>query len=58
VGRLVSQGVKLNVTAIMTLEQVRDVTVSLDPMVPSYVSVFAGRIADTGRERWSPSLGQ
>lgn len=34
----------------MTLTQVRDVVASLDPNVPSYVSVFAGRIADTGRD--------
>ena len=40
--------VKLNITALMTLQQVRDVVFSLDPKVPSYVSVFAGRIADTG----------
>lgn len=46
--KLAEQGVKLNVTAIMTLEQVRDVVMSLQPDVPSYVSVFAGRIADTG----------
>ena len=39
---------KLNVTALMTLAQVRDVVASLNPHVPSYVSVFAGRIADTG----------
>lgn len=32
----------------MTLEQVRDVVLSLNPEVSSYVSVFAGRIADTG----------
>lgn len=48
VKKLASQKVKLNVTAIMTLSQVRDVVNSLDPQVPSYVSVFAGRIADTG----------
>ena len=41
-------GVKLNVTAIMTLKQVKEVVDSLDPEVPAYVSVFAGRIADTG----------
>ena len=41
---------KLNVTAITTVEQVRDVASVLDPAVPSYVSVFAGRIADTGRD--------
>jgi transaldolase len=50
VKKLVSQKVKLNVTAIMTLLQVRDVVAVLDPNVPSYVSVFAGRIADTGRD--------
>ena len=47
---LSGEGVKLNVTALMTLEQVRDVVASLSPTVPSYVSVFAGRIADTGRD--------
>jgi transaldolase len=46
--KLSDKGVKLNVTAIMTLEQVRDVFLSLNQNVPSYVSVFAGRIADTG----------
>ena len=48
VQKLARQKVKLNVTAIMTLSQVRDVVNSLDPNVPSYVSIFAGRIADTG----------
>jgi len=43
-----ARGVKMNVTAIMTLTQVRDVVAALNPIVPSYVSVFAGRIADTG----------
>lgn len=46
--RLSASGIKLNVTAIMTLEQVRQVVNVLDERVPSYVSVFAGRIADTG----------
>lgn len=46
--RLAAQGVKLNVTAIMTLEQVKLVTKALSFEVPSFVSVFAGRIADTG----------
>jgi len=50
VRKLASQGVKVNVTALMTLSQVRDVVASLDPRVPSFVSVFAGRIADTGRD--------
>ncbi len=48
VKRLVAKKVKLNVTALMTLDQVKNVVASLDPNVPSYVSVFAGRIADTG----------
>lgn len=48
VKELVEHKVKVNVTAIMTLEQVRSVADVLDPEVPSYVSVFAGRIADTG----------
>jgi len=46
--KLSDKGVKVNVTAIMTLEQVRDVVLSLNQNTPSYVSVFAGRIADTG----------
>ncbi len=50
VKKLAAQKVKLNVTALMTLTQVRDVVASFDPYVPSYVSVFAGRIADTGRD--------
>jgi transaldolase len=40
--------VQLNITAILTLGQVRDVASALNPAVPSVVSVFAGRIADTG----------
>ena len=45
---LASQGVKLNVTALLTLKQVAGVAEALNPAVPSVVSVFAGRIADTG----------
>jgi transaldolase len=45
---LAAEGVKLNVTAILTLEQVAGVAKVLNPKVPSIVSVFAGRIADTG----------
>lgn len=48
VKKLSANKVKLNVTALMTLDQVRNVVASLDPNVPSYVSVFAGRVADTG----------
>jgi transaldolase len=40
--------VKLNITAILTIQQVREVVDALDPDVPAIVSVFAGRIADTG----------
>jgi transaldolase len=50
VKKLGMQKVKMNVTAIMTMTQVRDVVAALNPSVPSYVSVFAGRIADTGRD--------
>ena len=42
------EGVKLNITALFTEEQVRGVAEALNPAVPSVVSVFAGRIADTG----------
>jgi transaldolase len=44
------QGVSLNVTAIFTLDQVWDVCQALKGGAPSIVSVFAGRIADTGRD--------
>ena len=47
---LASSGVKLNVTAICTLDQVRDTALALKGGAPSVVSVFAGRIADTGRD--------
>ena len=50
VRKLTKNGVKVNVTALMALEQVRDVVAVLDSEIPSYVSVFAGRIADTGRD--------
>jgi len=47
---LAKAGVKLNVTALMTLAQVRDVAAALASGPSSCVSVFAGRIADTGRD--------
>jgi transaldolase len=50
VRKLTKSGVKVNVTALMTLDQVSDVVAVLDSETPSYVSVFAGRIADTGRD--------
>jgi len=45
---LAQDGVKLNVTALLTLGQVESVAAALNPHVPAVVSVFAGRIADTG----------
>ena len=48
--KLARAGVKLNVTALMTLAQVRDVAAALAAGPASCVSVFAGRIADTGRD--------
>lgn len=48
--KLSHAGVKLNVTAIMTLEQVAQVAEALSKETASVVSVFAGRIADTGRD--------
>jgi transaldolase len=45
---LSSDGVVLNITAIFTLDQVRVVADALDPATPAIISVFAGRIADTG----------
>jgi transaldolase len=50
IGRLTRAGVKVNVTALLTLAQVRDVAVALKEGAPAYISVFAGRIADTGRD--------
>lgn len=48
--RLAKARVKLNVTALLTLSQVSDVAAALGDDAPSYISVFAGRIADTGRD--------
>jgi transaldolase len=47
---LVKSHVKVNVTALFTLDQVKSVVDVLDPDIPSNISVFAGRIADTGRD--------
>ena len=46
--RLSSKQVRLNVTAVYTIEQVKAITDAVTEGVPTYVSVFAGRIADTG----------
>jgi transaldolase len=48
VKHLTDNGIKVNVTAIMTKEQVKHIVDALNPNVESYVSIFAGRIADTG----------
>lgn len=48
VRRLSSDGVKVNVTALMTLDQVTAVAEALSVVTPAYVSLFAGRVADTG----------
>jgi transaldolase len=48
--RLARAGVKLNVTALMTLDQVRDVSAAIADGPPAIISVFAGRVADTGRD--------
>ncbi len=50
VEKLTKAGSKLNITAIMTESQVKNVSEVLNPSVCSYVSIFAGRIADTGRD--------
>jgi transaldolase len=50
VERLSHDGIKLNVTALLTLDQVRTVAACLAGGAPASVSVFAGRIADTGRD--------
>ena len=46
--RLSADGIALNVTALTTLEQVTWVADALDPNTPAIISVFAGRVADTG----------
>ncbi len=50
VSRLVRSGVKVNVTALLSLEQVRLATQAVAGGAPANISVFAGRVADTGRD--------
>ena len=50
VRRLSHAGVKLNVTALLSLAQVRDVVSAVAGGAPSCISVFAGRVADTGHD--------
>ena len=47
---LASRGVRVNVTAVVSPDQVREVAQALNPAVPSVVSIIAGRIADTGKD--------
>jgi transaldolase len=47
---LATEGIQVNITAVLTLAQVREVASALNPDVAAVVSVFAGRIADTGRD--------
>ena len=48
ISKLTNEGIKVNVTALFTVKQVKDVCDHLNSNVPSVVSVFAGRIADSG----------
>ena len=50
VRELSHDGVQVNVTALMTLPQVEEMTAALEGGAPSNISVFAGRVADTGRD--------
>jgi len=47
---LAQAGIRLNVTALLMLDQVREVAAAMEGCAAGYVSVFAGRIADTGRD--------
>ena len=48
--KLAKKNIKLNITAIMTLDQVQSVVSALNKQTPSIISVFAGRVADTGHD--------
>ena len=48
--KLSDDGMKLNITAILTLEQIENVSKNINEKTPAIVSLFAGRIADTGRD--------
>lgn len=50
ISRLSQAGVALNITAVMTVAQVRAIVDALRGEAPAFISVFAGRIADTGRD--------
>ena len=55
--RLSNAGVKLNVTAMMSVSQVKNILPALSNSPSSYVSVFAGRVADTGRDPLNVMVG-
>jgi transaldolase len=48
--RLSSEGIRVNATALLALDQVRYSAQALKGGAPSYISIFAGRVADTGRD--------
>jgi transaldolase len=48
VKELSDNNVQLNVTAVMTQDQVKEISENINSKIPSFVSIFAGRIADTG----------
>jgi transaldolase len=48
--RLSAEGIQVNATAVLALDQVRHIAQALQGGAPSYISVFAGRVADTGRD--------
>lgn len=50
ISRLAGEGIKVNVTAVFTENQIDSIMENLRPDVPSIVSIFAGRIADAGRD--------
>jgi transaldolase len=50
ISHLSEQGVFLNITALTTVQQVKEVSSALRGSAPAFISVFAGRIADTGRD--------
>src|SRR3989344_700502 len=50
VRKLSHEGIRLNVTALLTLVQVKEMTAALSSKTPAIISVFAGRIADTGHD--------
>ena len=49
ISKLSSEGIRLNITAVFTIKQVENIKKSLSPYTDNIISIFAGRIADTGR---------